>query len=99
MPYLPKEKKKEIETDGHIDILSEKIDCAGDINYVITRLIQNYVKKKGLRYENLNSVVGALESCKLEFYRRVVSPYENLKAKENGDVMEEAIKEVVSGWY
>jgi hypothetical protein len=31
-------------------------------------------------------VVGALEACKLEFYRRVVTPYEENKMKENGDV-------------
>jgi hypothetical protein len=33
-----------------------------------------------------NDVIGALECCKLELYRRMVAPYENTKIKENGDV-------------
>jgi len=33
-------------------------------------------------------VIGALEACKLEFYRRAVVPYEDKKIKENGDVYE-----------
>jgi hypothetical protein len=30
--------------------------------------------------------VGAIECCKLEFYRRVAAPYEDRKIKTNGDV-------------
>ena len=44
------------------------------------------IDAKGLRYEHLNAVVGALDSCKAEFQRRVVAPYEDKKAGENGDV-------------
>jgi len=33
--------------------------------------------------------MGALEGAKLEFYRRVVVPYEEKKMKENGDVYNE----------
>lgn len=38
------------------------------------------------RYADYNSIIGALESAKLEFYRRAVSLYEDEKIKENGDV-------------
>lgn len=37
-------------------------------------------------YVELNEVVGALESAKLELYRRIVGPYEDKKSAENGDV-------------
>ena len=30
--------------------------------------------------------MGVLECCKLEFYRRVAAPYEDIKIEENGDV-------------
>jgi len=30
--------------------------------------------------------MGVLESCKLEFYRQVVAPYEDFKKKEHGSV-------------
>jgi hypothetical protein len=39
-----------------------------------------------LRYFHLNKAIGVLECIKLEFYRRVAAPYEDLKIKEAGDV-------------
>lgn len=33
-------------------------------------------------------IIGLLESVKFEFYRRFVSPYEDIKIEENGDVKE-----------
>lgn len=63
---------------------------AGQLNYNITMLIRDYLTVQAgdgpFNYEMLNSVVGALESCKLEFYRRMVVPYENSKIEQNGDV-------------
>ncbi len=40
-------------------------------------------------YDNYNTVIGVLESMKLEMYRRTVAPYEDLKVQENGDVFSE----------
>lgn len=34
----------------------------------------------------INDCIGACEGAKLEFYRRVASPYEDVKIKQNGDV-------------
>ena len=39
-------------------------------------------------YAKLAIITGVLENIKQEFYRRVASPYEDLKAKQNGDVEE-----------
>jgi len=68
-----------------IDILRglpvERID--GELNYVITKILK---ESYPLRYFNLNRAVGVLECAKLEFYRRVVAPYEDIKIKESGDV-------------
>jgi hypothetical protein len=44
---------------------------------------------KGLyppKYFNYNRAIGVLECIKLEFYRRMVGPYEDIKIKEAGDV-------------
>ena len=60
----------------------------GDLNYAFTVIAQAYLKQHGLNYQHINDVVGALEGCKLELYRRVAAPYEDLKVKENGDVKE-----------
>jgi hypothetical protein len=59
----------------------------GDLNYVLTRTCQAYLKKQViLNYQAYNDVIGAIECCKLEMYRRLVAPYEEEKIAENGDV-------------
>jgi len=58
----------------------------GELNYSMTRLVERFRAQKGDSYATFNAIVGALESAKLEFYRRVVSPYEDLKRELNGDV-------------
>jgi len=57
----------------------------GELNFLITKLCLEYLGDNA-RYSDYNSVVGALECCKLEFYRRAVAPYEDVKIKENGDI-------------
>jgi hypothetical protein len=62
-------------------------ESAGELNYLITKLLDDYLRRKGgIRYERLNEVVGVLECVKLEFYRRIAAPYEDGKKDENGDV-------------
>jgi hypothetical protein len=59
---------------------------AGELNFQLTELTQVYLAVHGTSYKTINDVIGALESAKLEFYRRVAAPYEDQKLKENGDV-------------
>lgn len=58
----------------------------GELNYLITRLLLEYCEKHGQCYSTYNDCLGALTGAQLEFYRRVVAPYEDQKIKENGDV-------------
>lgn len=60
-------------------------DWPGILNYIITKLL---LSTSPTNYYDYNSLVGVLECCKLEFYRRAVAAYENVKIKENGDVFE-----------
>lgn len=51
---------------------------AGELNYVITRCVDEYlIQKDSLRYANINEVIGVLECAKLELYRRIAVPYED----------------------
>lgn len=61
-------------------------ETAGDLNYLLTILVKDYLDRKGKNYQNINEVIGVLECAKLELYRRVASPYEDSKIEENGDV-------------
>lgn len=79
MPYIVKERRQYF---AHKD---GAIQTPGELNYLTTCLITRYIAENKLSYQTINDIIGALESCKLEFYRRVVVDYEDKKIKENGD--------------
>lgn len=78
MPYIDSVSRGHVYEDGPL--------TPGELNYAITLIINRYYKATGGGYQNINDIVGALEGAKLEFYRRVVAPYEDGKIVENGDV-------------
>jgi len=57
----------------------------GHLNYLVSRLI-NAAFEANHCYAEANKLLGVLEAAKLEFYRRKVAPYEDVKITENGDV-------------
>jgi hypothetical protein len=82
MPYIKQDRRDEM--DDKENAYGDPI-TVGELNYKLTMTCLNYLNDK-LSYQKLNDVLGALEGCKLEFYRRVVGPYENQKCHDNGDV-------------
>lgn len=62
------------------------ISTPGQLNYLITCLVKEYIGQNKITYTMLNDIMGALESAKQEFYRRVVVLYEEKKIEDNGDV-------------
>lgn len=80
MPYIKIEDRKRLDSGG-------RPGTAGELNYLITKLVDNYLGEKGqIRYVHLNEVIGVLECAKLELYRRIAAPYEDRKLAETGDV-------------
>jgi hypothetical protein len=80
MPYVKQAQRERL--DG-----GRAPEDAGELNYVLTKIIDDYmVRNGGVRYARLNEVIGALECVKLELYRRVAAPYEDRKMAENGEV-------------
>ncbi len=82
MPYIKLEDKLAV----NFNHVLRPPTTAGELNYCITTLVGMYWETNGARYQQINDVLGALEGAKLEFYRRIVAPYEDQKIKENGDV-------------
>lgn len=92
MPYIKQEDRKVFG-----DVLKQLIALildpvkfgvrakAGVLNYLFTVILKS-VLDNDKRYDTANSLIGALECCKLELYRRYIAPYEDEKIKENGDV-------------
>jgi len=88
MPYIKQEDRVKLSLDGSgtkfIEVTPEN---SGELNFLLTSVIQEYHAKNGGRYLQVNDVLGALEGAKLEFYARVARPYEDEKILENSDVM------------
>ena len=84
MPYIiPKDR---IKFEKNIKNLSKDIKSSGELNYVITLLLHNYLDKKGLCYNTLNEIQGVMSCATFEFNRKIISPYEDKKIKINGNV-------------
>jgi len=81
MPYIQKSQRDALQT-------GKEPNNPGELNYLITGLLKEYTDIKGLSYQTINDVLGALEGAKAEYYRRVAVPYENGKLELNGDVYE-----------
>jgi hypothetical protein len=90
MPYIKPTNRSVYNVDittlaEHIKTMSDKGKTAGELNYVITKLLKEIYRGQ-YSYSVHNEIIGMLECCKQEWYRRLVSPYEDLKIIENGDV-------------
>ena len=91
MPYIKQERRNDL--IGDIENLVYELNdleggcTAGDLNYTITELLNKAFKlKETPSYDKFNTLIGMLECCKLELYRRQVAIYEDIKIEENGDV-------------
>lgn len=84
MPYI--QTSDRIRFENLISVMNlVDIKSAGELNYLITHLVHAFLGSD-INYQDYNDALGALEGAKLELYRRYVSPYEDVKAKVNGDV-------------
>ena len=76
MPYIKPEDRWEAEMEP---------TNVGELTYKLTATVVEYLEGAP-SFSDYAEVLAALEATKLELYRRVIAPYENLKCKENGDV-------------
>ncbi len=82
MPYIKQDKRSEINA---INIGNFVPENAGELQFVIAHMINNYHLKHGLSYQKCNDLMGGLAGAQMEYYRQVVAPYEDEKMAENGD--------------
>jgi hypothetical protein len=86
MPYIPQTQRHDIHCDLLIDGADFVPENAGELNFLISTFIENYIARNGISYAVLNEMVGALECAKMELNRVVIGPYEDKKILENGRV-------------
>lgn len=82
MPYIVAERREEL-----LHKEGEYPTTAGELNFLITKIILEFLEATPT-YASYNEVIGVLECCKLEMYRRAVGPYEDTAIEKNGDVYE-----------
>ena len=83
MPYITPEQRERIANEMRLP----NIATEGSLNYVLTKVIKRYLDgRPHVRYVDYNAVVGALECCKLELYRRLIAEHEDRAMAVNGDV-------------
>lgn len=81
MPYITEEQRMDV------DCVGMRCLNVGELNYRISKTINEYITRHGgVNYQRINDAIGVLECAKLELYRRVAAPYEDVKMRENGDV-------------
>ncbi len=85
MPYIKPSDRNRFEDLVEMMLCAE-ISSPGELNYLITQLVHSFLRQRKESYQAYNDALGALEGAKLELYRRHVSPYEDKKVTENGDV-------------
>ncbi len=81
MPYIPQKDRDRLSEHEYSGATTP-----GELNYIFTKEIIAYINIRGLSYQTINDVLGALEGAKLEFLRRRVNKYEDNAIKRNGDV-------------
>lgn len=93
MPYIPPSDRSRYdslvsELAGKVKqfVQDHKKSPAGQLNYIISRLILEVYGDALPNYTDFNEIAGILECAKLEMYRHHVGPYEQAKIEENGEV-------------
>ena len=86
MPYIKEESRGKYNQVLACLRNEDLLKDVGELNFLLTNICKEYLRKHGEKYQHYNDIVGALECCKLEYYRRRIAKYEDKKIKDNGDV-------------
>jgi len=96
MPYIKDYQREQL--DEKIKIIAMQIQLmskkdptlkAGILNYAITNILsKSFRLGTEPKYDKINSAIGVTECVKLELYRRLAGPYEDLAIEKNGDIEE-----------
>lgn len=90
MPYITHKRRQPLipHVESLLDTLLAQDNEDGDINFVITMLLDRFYDLKNTRYSKIKDAEGTLVCVALELYRRRAEEYEDEKRKKNGDVFE-----------
>ncbi len=82
MPYIKQADRPQF--DVLVDQLVDLIKVDGELNYCVTTIVHKIAMRRGINYQNLNNLDGALGQIQAEFRRMIIARYEDLKIVDNG---------------
>ena len=89
MPYIKHADKVLLETGQLLGPRNK-----GELNYMITTMMLEYLEIKSLSYTSISEALGAAIDAAEEMRRRLLGPYEDKKIMENGDVYEHILNQL-----
>jgi len=85
MPYIRKSDRGQF--NGYVENLASRIRGPGELNYVLSLLLYR-LWQRNPGYFTGNELMGCLRCVGLEFYRRILGPYEDNARREHGDYLD-----------
>jgi hypothetical protein len=82
MPYIKQDRRPDCDKVVAMMKLIQVV-ANGDLNYILYKFCKENIDPS---YNNYKNFCGELRQCATEIERRLLGPYEDEKAKENGDV-------------
>ena len=88
IPYIPKERREEYDQERQelVNKLLPSGFLAPDLTYVIYKLIKELCDREGYTWKAKATALMVLEAVKLEYYDKVIKPYEREAIKKSGDI-------------
>lgn len=81
MPYIENSVRELLIED------QESPQCPRELEFILTQICSDYLDLKGgVCHAGIIEIIGVLECVKQEFFRLIVSPYNEQSRFENGDV-------------
>lgn len=90
MPYITQSRRQPFLP--HIELLVDELKNSiadgydGDVNYVITKILDGAYQLRETRYNKIKDAMGTLACIEHELYHRRAVNYESTKRGENGEV-------------
>lgn len=84
MPYIPQNEREHL--NKALSPILRKSTTAGQLNYILTKIVLDYLDAEDKCYTVYAEVLGTLRCVELELYRRQIVAYEDKKKKQHGDV-------------
>ncbi len=78
MPYITTHEKQALEN-------GTAPETVGQLTWALQQTVERYIDTRGLSYTTLAECLGALSGAEHDLVRRVLTPYEERKQRENGD--------------